>query len=83
MPYGVKLIDQTYKVSNNRDLETKEANLLHYLDHLLFIPEAENAEKGHIKQIHQVKNLRPIYRVINFSKTTDQLISSLKMTNDR
>ena len=47
MPDGVELIDQTCSVSNNRDLETKKTNLLHYLDHLLFIPETENAEKGH------------------------------------
>ena len=41
-------------------LETKNTFLLHYSEHLLFIPETDNAENGHIKQIHQVKNLRPV-----------------------
>ena len=27
---------------------------------MLFIPETENAEKGHIKLIHQAKNWRPM-----------------------
>ena len=42
-------------MSNNRALETKNTFLLHYFGPLLFIPETENAGKGHIKQIHQAK----------------------------
>ena len=55
MPYGLGLIDQPCKASNDRVLETKKHILQHYLDHLLFITETKNTDKVIFNKITDLK----------------------------